>query len=154
MEIRFSRIAVLSLCAGALSGCGATGGTGPDARETTAFAGIAQGEAIILSGTEPFWSAQIEGDTMRYRTLENQDGVEFPVERFAGNNGLSFSGRLPNEGGREGGAAVDVAVTPGDCSDGMSDRTYPFVATLVVAEETLIGCAHTDRQPFQGPQRP
>jgi uncharacterized membrane protein len=154
MAIGFPRLATLFLCALAVPGCGATGGTGPDARETTAFAGIALGETITLSGTEPFWSAQIEGDRMRYRTLEDQDGVEFPVERFAGNNGLSFSGRLPREGERTSGAAVDVAITPGDCSDGMSDRTYPFVATLVVANETLIGCAHTDRQPFQGPQHP
>ena len=143
-----------------LSGCGASGGAGPDARETTAYDGIASGEAISLVGTEPFWSAGIEDGTMRYMTLENQDGddqegVVFPVERFAGNNGLSFSGRIPDRtGDRNAGAAVDVAVTPGDCSDGMSDRIFPYVATLSVGDETLRGCAYTDRQPFRGPAQP
>ncbi len=139
----------------ALSGCGSAGGAGPDARETTAFSGIASGEAISLSGTEPFWSAEIEGGTMRYMTIEDQEGVTFPVERFAGNNGLSFSGRMTDRtSGSKGGATVDVAVTPGDCSDGMSDRTFPYVAPLVVGGETLQGCAYTDRQPFRGPAQP
>ena len=132
-----------------LAGCGTSGG-GPDARETTAYDGIASGEAILLSGTEPFWNARIEEGTMRYTTMEDQEGREFPVERFAGNNGLSFSGTIPGEGGK----SIDVAVTPGECSDRMSDRTYPFVATVVIGSETRSGCAYTDRQPFSGPDRP
>ena len=108
------------------------------------------GEAILLSGTEPFWNARIEEGTMRYTTMEDQEGREFPVERFAGNNGLSFSGTIPGEGGK----SIDVAVTPGECSDRMSDRTYPFVATVVIGSETRSGCAYTDRQPFSGPDRP
>lgn len=159
MTFPFPRFASVSLGAMvmtlSLSGCGATGGAGPDARETTAYDGIASGEAISLSGTEPFWSAEIENGTMRYITLKDQQGVTFPVERFAGNGGLSFSGRMPDRGGESSdGAAVDVAITPGNCSDGMSDRIFPYVATLVVGDETLQGCAYTDRQPFRGPAQP
>lgn len=153
-RLAFPWLAAISMAL-ALAGCGASGGAGPDARETTAYDGIASGEAISLSGTEPFWSAEIEDGTMRYTTIEDQDGVVFPVERFAGNNGLSFSGQLPDRTGhRNAGAAVDVAVTPGSCSDGMSDRIFPYVATLSVGDETLRGCAYTDRQPFRGPVQP
>ena len=159
MVFPFPRFAFVSLGAVlmslALAGCGAAGGAGPDARETTAFSGIASGEAISLAGTEPFWSAEIEDGTMRFMTIDDQEGVAFPVERFAGNNGLSFSGRIPDRSDEgRGGAAVDVAVTPGDCSDGMSDRIFPYVATLAIGDETLRGCAYTDRQPFRGPAQP
>ena len=43
--------------------------------------------------------------------------------RFAGRGGLSYSGTID-------GRSFDMAVTPAECSDGMSDRTYPFVVTL------------------------
>lgn len=138
---------VVALGSLVLAACGTSAGPGPDARQTTAYAGIAPGETIRLTGTEPFWNGEIDGDTMRYATLENQDGWSFPVERFAGNNGVSFAGRFD-------GRTIDVAVTPGECSDGMSDRTFPFVATLVVGAETLRGCAYTDRQGFTGPAQP
>ena len=51
-------------------------------------------------------------------------------------------------------ARFALAVTPGDCSDGMSDRTYPFVATLQVAGEQRNGCAWTERRPFTGSAAP
>ncbi|MCH2486757.1 MAG: hypothetical protein MK010_03305 [Erythrobacter sp.] len=152
MKRSFPGSSFAALAALALVGCGGSASSGPDARETTAYTGIASGEAITLSGTEPFWNAQIESGTMRYSTMEDQEGTTFPVERFAGNNGLAFSGRTPGENAS--GISVDVAVTPGECSDGMSDRSYPFVATLVVGSETRRGCAYTDRQPFVGPDRP
>ena len=69
------------------------------------------------------------------------------MTRFAGNNGLAISGD-------PGTAAFDLSVTPGACSDGMSDRTYPFTATLLIGNEQRQGCAWTDSQPFTGPERP
>jgi uncharacterized membrane protein len=62
------------------------------------------------------------------------------VSRFAGRGGLSFSGTL-----RAG--DITVAITPGECSDGMSDRAYPFGATLQVDADVRQGCAWTDRHP-------
>jgi len=52
------------------------------------------------------------------------------------------------------GAAVTITLTPGACSDGMSDRTYPYVATIALGDETLRGCGYTDRQPFTGDAAP
>ena len=118
-------------------------GSGP----TPAYSGIGKGETIFLTGTEPFWGGEIAGGEALYTTPENQDGARFDVQRFAGNNGLSFTGNMDGRG-------FDLMVTPGECSDGMSDRTYPFVATLNLDGEQRTGCAWTDKQGFSGPANP
>jgi uncharacterized membrane protein len=115
--------------------------------DTAPFDGIAPEEVITLTGTEPFWGIAIANDVATYTTPDNPAGMVFESSRFAGNNGLGFSGRLE-------GSDVTIAVTPGACSDGMSDRTYPFTATVAIGEDRLTGCGHTDRQPFTGPEAP
>ena len=127
-----------------LAGCS----TGQDdAGSAEKFTGIDDGEIVTLSGTEPFWNVEIGGDIALFKSPENPDGTSFAVDRFAGLNGLSFSGQLD-------GASFDAMVTPGDCSDGMSDRTYPYTVTVTWGQEQLNGCGHTDRQPFTGPETP
>ena len=130
------------LLAACQSGDG-TPGTGP----TDAFDGIAPGETVRLTGTEPFWHARITGRAATYVTPERQDGITFDVDRFAGNNGLAFTGRME-------GQSFDLTITPGTCSDGMSDRSYPYTATLRIADEQRNGCAWTDAQPYAGAEQP
>jgi uncharacterized membrane protein len=115
--------------------------------ESQPYNGIAAEEVITLTGTEPFWGITIENDVATYSDPENPEGSVFEVSRFAGNNGLGFSGKLD-------GAAVIMTVTPGECSDGMSDRTFPFTATIALGEDKLVGCGYTDRQPFSGDAAP
>ncbi len=110
---------------------------------TEAYDGISETEALYLGGTEPFWGIEITGEAATYTAPEDLDGTEFAVSRFAGNNGLGFSGELKGE-------PIQIAVTPGECSDGMSDRTYPFTTTISWGENTLLGCGHTDSQPYTG----
>ena len=112
-----------------------------------AFSAIAADEMIRFVGTEPFWGGNVRGGELVYSTPENQAGDTIAVRRFAGNNGLGFSGSLN-------GGAFDMTVTPGRCSDGMSDRTYPFTVTLKLGDEQRNGCAWTDRSPFSGPENP
>ncbi len=116
-------------------------------RDTEAYDGIGSEETINLMGTEPFWAIEIapagKGFDAVYSDPDNIDGKAFTVERFAGNNGLGFSGELD-------GGAVQIAITPGECSDGMSDRTYPFTATVSLGDRTLQGCAYTDAQKYEG----
>ncbi|MFC3096807.1 COG3650 family protein [Alteraurantiacibacter palmitatis] len=107
------------------------------------FSAIAPDEVIRLVGTEPFWGGEIAGDVLRWSTPENIDGQAISVERFAGRGGLSFSGTLD-------GGAIDIVVTPAPCSDGMSDRTYPFAVTVQKRAEQLNGCGWSDRQPYTG----
>lgn len=111
------------------------------------FAGIAVDETIRLTGTEPFWGGTVERERFLYTTPENQAGEAIAVKRFAGNSGLAFTGTRS-------GRPIDLMVTRGGCSDGMSDRSYPYTATLRVDSEQRSGCAWTDGQPFTGPANP
>lgn len=153
-------IAARTLCAGyaalLLAACQPGGSDGaapggnatvPDANSTEAYDGIRADETIRFSGTEPFWGGTVTGTALTYTTPEDPDGAMIAVERFAGRGGLSFSGSLD-------GAMFEMMVTPLKCSDGMSDRIYPFTVTLKIGEDLRNGCAWTDRQRFEGPERP
>ena len=141
-------IALASLSA-ALASCAQT--PGEITRDTEPFSAIAPTTKITALGNEPFWGLTVEPDgdgfSAEYSTPENIEGSRFPVTRFAGNNGLGLSGTLKDE-------AVSLALTPGDCSDTMSDRTYPYTATLAIGEVTYFGCAFTDDEPFTGDEAP
>ena len=39
------------------------------------------------------------------------------------------------------GQGIVLTLTEGQCSDGMSDRTYPFFAEVVAGIDTYKGCA-------------
>ncbi len=122
-----------------LVGCQAAG---PEVAPT--FSGIEADERVHFTGTEPFWSGEVKDGEVLYRTPENIEGQRFAVSRFAGNNGVSFTGALA-------GKAFDMMVTPGRCSDGMSDRSYPYTVTVEHGGQRLNGCGWTDRKPFTGP---
>lgn len=119
---------------------------GEISRDSKPFDSIAETATIDVGGTEPFWGLSIKpvlgGFEAKYASPELPDGAVFSVSRFAGNNGLGFSGDWN-------GAPVNLALTPGDCSDGMSDRLYPYTATLQLDEVTLFGCAYTSDEPFE-----
>lgn len=115
--------------------------------DTRPYDGISESETLQFTGTEPFWGGEVSGTTLTYSTPENQDGTEIEVERFAGRGGIAFSGTLE-------GAAFEMMVTPLACSDGMSDRTYPFTVTLGIGEDKRNGCAWSEQHPFDGPEHP
>jgi len=138
----------------ALAACNSSGGQNSssgnltsDSKPGNAFGAIGEGEVLRFTGTEPFWGGTVSGDTMNYTTPENPDGTTFAVQRFAGNNGLSFNGAMGNQ-------PFDMAVTHAPCSDGMSDRTYPFAVTLRISGDVRHGCGWTDASPFEGPKAP
>lgn len=139
------RIAVLFVVTAGLAACT------PDEdginRKSETFSAIAPDEVITLTGTEPFWGITIEDGMANYANPQHPEGWDIPVARFAGNNGLGFSGDWD-------GTPVTISITPGQCSDGMSDRTYPYVATIALGEETLRGCGYTDQQSFTGDAAP
>ena len=137
---------LLPILVGSLTACGGNGGE-PRPGEVPSFDGIGDGEVITVLGTEPFWNARIEGVTLIYSTPENPNGTQTTIERFAGNGGLGISGELNQ-------SPLQLAITPGECSDGMSDRTYPYTATLALNGENLLGCAYTDIQGYSGEENP
>lgn len=137
--LRNAALATFAIAASLLAACSTE--PGEISRDSVPFDGIAPNAEIKSLGTEPFWGLDIqpsgESYAARYSTPEMPEGRVFPMTRFAGNNGLGFSGELS-------GQTVQLAITPGACSDGMSDRIYPFTATLLLGESTLLGCAYTD----------
>lgn len=135
-----------------LAACNPHGGardatTPGDGAKTKAYAGIGAGDTLRFAGTEPFWGGSVTGAALTYTTPEQPKGAAIAVQRFAGNNGLSFSGKLGEQ-------AFDMAVTEAPCSDGMSDRTYPFTVTLYVGGEMRSGCGWTAARSFTGPASP
>lgn len=146
--MRLPPIAALALSAGLLlSACQTQDTSGAPGTDADGFNGIAKGDTIHFTGTEPFWGGDVRGSNLTYSTPENQEGTTITVKRFHGQGGLGLSGELA-------GASFDMTVTPGTCSDGMSDRSYPYTVTLKIGSETRLGCAWTDAQPFEGPQQP
>lgn len=107
------------------------------------FDKVAPDETVTLTGTEPFWTLTIAGGKGTWTTPENPSGTAVSLSRFAGNNGLGFSGTLDGE-------ALTATLTPGNCNDGMSDRRFPYVATIALGGRTFEGCGYTDSEPFTG----
>jgi uncharacterized membrane protein len=134
-----------------LAACRAGGTNGTDIpgdrSDTKPYDGIAMSETVHFTGTEPFWGGEVAGEKLLYMTPEKPEGESIPVARFAGRGGLSYSGTL-------GDAPFTLAFSPGDCSDGMSDRTYPFLAMLKIGETVRSGCGWTDKQPFREAKAP
>lgn len=145
MSARPCHLPLLVLPALLMGACSSGGDMINPAGET--FTAVAPDEVITLTGTEPFWGIQIAGGQAKYTNPDHPEGHHFSVTRFAGNNGLGFSGMME-------GAAITITLTPGQCSDQMSDRTYPFVATIALDNTILRGCGYTDRQPFTGDDTP
>lgn len=135
-------LVLFGLAAFALSACSQT-----DEELVAAYDGISPDDAISLGGAEPFWAITINDNTLTYSAPDIPDGINTQVDRFAGNGGLSFSGRLDDQ-------AITAMVTPADCSDGMSDRIYPFTATVQWGDSALEGCGHTEQHPFSGEEAP
>lgn len=82
-----------------------------------------------LVGTEPFWGLEIDGGQL---VLSRPDAADVVAPRPApvvdGEGAVWTSGPLI------------VRLTPGECSDGMSDRRYAYTATVKADGVSLSGC--------------
>ena len=86
-------------------------------------------------GTEPFWGARVEGRCVTYSTPEDQKGTRIWTRFESGPNGPVWNGAF-------GGKRFQLYLQPRpNCSDGMSDKSYPLEARLIVRGEQRQGCA-------------
>lgn len=111
----------------------------PSTEPTTPAAAPAASTPIVprdvrALGTEPFWNARINGNTLVYTTPEDQEGRKIAVERRDTAIGAVLSGKLDNE-------PLVLTLAKRTCNDGMSDRAYPFAAVLALGSQRRIGCA-------------
>ena len=99
-----------------------------------------KGEAFVLparlraTGTEPFWGADVAGTTLTYSTPDFPAGAKITVARRAGPDFVEFTGTLD-------GKPLTLRVIAGPCSDGMSDRVYPYAVTREIGPDMERGCA-------------
>jgi len=107
----------------------------PPPATSSVFGGLDLSQPFTVRGKEPFWALPGTSATLDY------SGVDRPQETAA-NPGPQVSlavatytvtTSLNN--------ALVVVLTPGPCSDGMSETVYPLNATVIRPGETLTGCA-------------
>ncbi|MCJ2183755.1 hypothetical protein MTR62_13795 [Novosphingobium sp. 1949] len=136
----------VGLWATTLVGChGAQAPVPGDEGDHQPWHGIEAGEVVEAIGTEPFWQVRVQSGAMHLsQPSSRQEDAPFAVSRFAGRGGLSYSGTRAGED-------VTLAVTAGACRDGMSDRVYPFTATLRLGSRLRMGCAWTNRHMARAP---
>jgi uncharacterized membrane protein len=91
-------------------------------------------KAYNCIGTEPFWNVKIEKAGITYHRMGEEPEV-FPYQA-AKKQGAGSVYETTVKGRR-----LVVAITPGECSDGMSDTSYPYSVQVEIDGETLRGCA-------------
>lgn len=106
-------------------------GSGPSSEKGEALALPAR---LRATGTEPFWGADIEGATLTYSMPDFPAGAKITVARRAGPDFVEFTGTLD-------GKPLTLRVVAGPCSDGMSDRVYPYAVTREIGPDMERGCA-------------
>jgi len=90
-------------------------------------------------GTEPFWAARIRANGITVMQPQAPPTV-------APNNGPHMAGPQAVWASLAGEEPVLVAMVEQDCSDGMSDRVYPYAAELQLGELSFTGCAERARE--------
>ena len=99
------------------------------------LAGVDLSQPVRALGTEPFWAVDLTGRELVY------SGADRP-ERRAPQPKPAMQGTVAvYEATTSAGTPLSVTLAATECSDGMSDRTYPLAAIVKVGEETLNGCA-------------
>ena len=122
-----------------LAACGPANDSTPTAPEAPADAPNAVAAAppatdfarpINALGTEPFWALKIRPEGLSFSEPQQPD-------RNEKNPGPKVEGDKATWGGER----IEATLTSGVCRDGMSDRSYPFVAVVKIGGKTLNGCA-------------
>jgi len=81
-------------------------------------------------GTEPFWSLDIDSREIRFsQATDGRDIVELTPRVIHGFAGEIYQGQR-----------IRVNIVHGQCSDGMSDRTYPDKVQVGVDGKSYEGC--------------
>lgn len=90
--------------------------------------------SLVAIGTEPFWSARVEGARLTYSTPDDPAGTVITVTRRGEGVAATYSGALADQ-------PFALEIAPGPCSDGMSDHVYPLHAVRTIGADRKDGCA-------------
>lgn len=143
--MRLLASAVILVLPFGLAACSPSGDTPaetpPVAAEPVMLGGVDLNRPVRALGTEPFWGVEITPQALVYSGVDR-------AERRASNPGplvqgttAVYAAMIDNGAERDGPGMMVVTLIATECSDGMSDRTYPLTARVELGEETLNGCA-------------
>lgn len=124
-----SGVVAIAFAAFGMAGCGPGGGgnIGVDA------APIQMLGDVRAAGTEPFWALSVSPG----------EGLVFTEAGGTGPVREAYAAPIAVDGGGQfSSGKMQLTVTAGSCSDGMSDIDYPLKARLVFGDRTLVGCAY------------
>ncbi|MDB5455989.1 MAG: hypothetical protein JWP92_1574 [Caulobacter sp.] len=125
----FALIALLSACGEQPMGASEPAAPPADAPASAPTGPDFSGDFDLI-GTEPFWGVKIRADRLTLSRAGQADvAAANPGPKVEGETAVWAMG------------AIRLILTPGQCSDGMSDRVYGFAAQAEVGHETLKGCA-------------
>jgi uncharacterized membrane protein len=107
----------------------------PPPATTSVFAGVDLSQPFTVRGNEPFWNIVVTPALLDY------SGLDRPQETAANpgpQTSLAVASYTVTTSLTNG---LVIVLTPGPCSDGMSETVYPLNATVIRPGETLTGCA-------------
>ncbi len=134
-----SRRALASLVILALAACSPSEDPvqpeAPAEQPAPVLGGVDLGQPVRALGTEPFWSVELTGTELVYTSPE-------PPEQRAPQPAPVVQGTTATyEAETADGTDLRVTLIATECSDGMSDRTYPLTAMVKLGDQDLTGCA-------------
>ena len=131
------RLALLALLApfAVLAACSdpATAPSEPPPAPSVTLGGVDLGQPLRAIGTEPFWNLQVKGTTL---VLTRPDEPALTATGAV----LAASSGKATWTAEKATPPVVATLEAGTCSDGMSDRVYPYKAEVKVGDLVLKGC--------------
>ncbi len=124
-------VAVLAACSEPASTPSSAPASAP---APAALAGVDLNQPVQALGTEPFWGVEITASAISYTSIEGPP-------RTGDNSGPTLQGTTATYASTVGDEPIEITLIATECSDGMSDRTYPLTAMVKLGGETLNGCA-------------
>jgi uncharacterized membrane protein len=132
------RLVLAALSVLALAACSRepeTPAPGPAPEPAPTLAGVDLTRPVRALGTEPFWGVDLTGTEIVY------SGADRPEQRAPQPKPVLQGTTATFEAVTSAGNPISVMLAATECSDGMSDRTYPLSAIVRIGGETLTGCA-------------
>jgi uncharacterized membrane protein len=96
---------------------------------------------LTLAGSEPFWAVAIPkgGEAIKVSLIGDPDmDAGYPVESKGEGGEIILTSRSPQ-------GDIVMTLTPGKCRDGLSEREYPWDASVLYKGRTLKGCGGPKR---------
>ncbi len=89
-----------------------------------------------LIGTEPFWGLRIDRSGLRFTTPDDSVGIRFGYARA-----ILHGDSLRWNSVASSGSLVEAVIVRESCSDGMSDKVWPWRARVQIDTTRYAGCA-------------